>query len=59
MIDLISKEIAGFEKKNQSWVIQGFPRTRTQALSLQRLAIIPDKIIHLDVRKHTALARIK
>lgn len=59
MIDLIEKEIQGYEKKSQSWIIQGFPRTRVQALSLQRMGIIPDKFINLKVRKHTSLARIK
>ena len=30
-----------------------------QALSLQRMGIIPDKIINLNVKKHNSLARIK
>jgi len=59
VIDLVQKEIANFEKKSQSWIIQGFPRTRVQALSLQRMCIIPDKFINLDIKKHTSLARIK
>ena len=29
VIELVEKEIAEFEKKSQSWVMQGFPRTRT------------------------------
>lgn len=28
VIELVEKEIAGYEKKNQSWIMQGFPRTR-------------------------------
>jgi len=28
VIDLIGKEIQAIEKKSQSWIIQGFPRTR-------------------------------
>mmetsp|Transcript_20836 Transcript_20836/g.25529 ORF Transcript_20836/g.25529 Transcript_20836/m.25529 type:complete len:240 (-) Transcript_20836:589-1308(-) len=59
VIDLVQKEISSFEKKSQSWIIQGFPRTRVQALSLQRMGIIPDKFIDLQIRKHTSLARIK
>lgn len=35
------------EEKKQSWIIQGFPRTKAQALALQKLGIIPDKIIQL------------
>ena len=59
MIELVKAEIAGYEKKAQSWIIQGFPRTRVQALSLQKMSIIPDKFINLDIRKHASLAKIK
>jgi adenylate kinase family enzyme len=59
VIDLVKTEIEGFEKKSQSWIIQGFPRTRVQALSLQKMGIIPDKFINLEIRKHNSLARIK
>ena len=59
VIELVKKEIESFEKKAQSWIIQGFPRTRVQALSLQRMGVIPDKFINLEIRKHNALARIK
>ena len=34
VIELIKKEIMTQEKENQSWIIEGFPRTRVQALSL-------------------------
>jgi len=59
MIELVKAEIQGYEKKSQSWIIQGFPRTRVQALSLQKMGIIADKFINLDIRKHNSLARIK
>lgn len=59
MIELVKAEIEGYEKKSQSWIIQGFPRTRVQALSLQKMGIIADKFINLDIRKHNSLARIK
>lgn len=59
VIELVEKEIQTYEKKAQSWIIQGFPRTRVQALSLQRMGIIPDKLINLNIRKHNSLARIK
>jgi adenylate kinase family enzyme len=59
VIELVEKEIQGFEKKSQSWIIQGFPRTRVQALALQKMSIIPDKFINLQVKKHSSLARIK
>ena len=34
VIELVQKEIAGCEKKQKSWIIEGFPRTRCQAQSL-------------------------
>lgn len=37
-----------FEKENTSWIIEGFPRTRVQALALQKIGIIPDRFILLS-----------
>lgn len=34
VIDLVRTEIEMFEKKQFSWMVQGFPRTKVQALSL-------------------------
>lgn len=51
VIDLVKKEIDGYEKKQFSWIIQGFPRTKVQALSLQKMKIIPDKFVHIQVKK--------
>ena len=34
VIDLVSKEIKDCESKGKSWIIQGFPRTKVQALAL-------------------------
>lgn len=59
MIELVEGQVSGFEKKSQSWIIQGFPRTRVQALSLQRMGVVPDKLINLTIKKHNSLARIK
>jgi adenylate kinase family enzyme len=43
----VKKQIDGYEKKNQSWIIEGFPRTKVQASSLQGMGIIPDKLINI------------
>lgn len=39
--------------------MEGFPRTQVQALALQEMGIVPDKIIKLDVKAATSVARIK
>lgn len=45
VIRLVKEEIAKCEEKSQSWIVSGFPQTKVQALSLQRLKIVPDKFI--------------
>jgi len=40
-------------------VLEGFPRTRNQALSLQRIGIIPDKFILINVEHEISVQRIK
>jgi len=57
--ELVQKEIKDCEANNKSWVIQGFPRTKVQALSLQKMGIIPDKFVCLKVKDSASLARIK
>ena len=59
VIRLVKEEIDRAEEQNQSWIISGFPRTRVQALSLQRLKVVPDKFIHLNIRPEASLQKIK
>ena len=47
------------ERENQSWIIEGFPRTKVQALALQKIGIIPDRFILLDVKKSTSITKVK
>jgi adenylate kinase family enzyme len=56
---LIKEQIEECESKGKSWIIQGFPRTKVQALSLQKMGIIPDKMLLLKVKNSASLARIK
>lgn len=51
VIELVKKEIEMCESEKMSWVIQGFPRTKVQALSLQKMAVIPDKFVYLSTDK--------
>jgi adenylate kinase family enzyme len=59
VIDLVKKQILSYEKENLSWIIEGFPRTKVQALSLQKIGVIPDKFLVLDVKKSTSVTRVK
>lgn len=56
---MIKEQIEECEAKGKSWIIQGFPRTKVQALSLQKMGIIPDKMLLLKVKNSASLARIK
>jgi len=37
------------ERKKTGWILEGFPRTRLQALALQNMRIIPDKVFMLNI----------
>jgi adenylate kinase family enzyme len=51
VIDLVKHQVDVFEKDGVSWIIEGFPRTKVQALSLQKTGIIPDRFILLNANK--------
>lgn len=36
------------EEEQKSWIIEGFPRTEMQAVALQKMGIIPNKIVMLS-----------
>lgn len=57
--DLVSEQIKACEEKNQSWILHGFPRTKAQALSLQKMGIVADKFLNIKIKPSAALARIK
>ena len=47
VIDLLREKIIKFEEENVSYIIEGFPRNRTQAIFLQSSGLLPDNIIML------------
>jgi adenylate kinase len=59
VINLVKTEIDKCEEQHQSWLVAGFPRTKVQALSLQKIGVIPDKFLVLDVKKSTSVTRVK
>ena len=51
VIDLLRNQIIKYEEENLSYIIEGFPRNRTQAIFLQSLGLLPDQIIVLTTDK--------
>ena len=51
VIDLLREQIIKFEEENSSYIIEGFPRNRTQAIFLQSSGLLPDNIIVLKTSK--------
>lgn len=49
VIDVVKKRIVECEKECRNWIIEGFPRTKSQALAMEKIGIVPDKIIELIV----------
>ena len=49
MIDIVKKRIVECEKECRHWIIEGFPRTKSQALAMEKIGIVPDKMIELKV----------
>lgn len=53
MQEKIEKE----EARKSSWILNGFPRTRVQAMALQKWGIVPDKIMSLEHSKSKSISR--
>lgn len=67
VIDLVKKHIAECETEmsnaddpsNTGWILEGFPRTRLQALALQQMKIRPDKLFMLTYPDELAKENLK
>lgn len=58
IIDLLKQELIRLEKNNVSYVVEGFPRNRVQAMFLQSVGILPDNVIILDTSNTNLQARV-
>lgn len=62
VIDVVKKKITATEKECRQgghWIIEGFPRTKVQALAMEQIGIIPDKMIELKCAEEKTLAKLK
>jgi len=58
-IEAVKGKIPHGTEIESSYVIEGFPKNKVQSLQLQKLGIIPDKFILLNVDDEVALDHIK
>jgi adenylate kinase family enzyme len=61
VVELVKLQIEQLEKEQagSSWIIEGFPRTRLQAIALQKMGIVPDKFIMLDIAESISIDKVK
>lgn len=58
VIEIVKKKVLELEKDQKNWVIEGFPKTKVQALSLQKMGVIPDRILDLAVESEVSMNRV-
>lgn len=56
---LVKNHILKCENEYKNWVLEGFPKTKAQALAIQKIGIIPDKFILLNVDRDESIEKIK
>lgn len=59
VIDLLKKELIKLEKDNVSYIVEGFPRNRVQAMFLQSVGLLPDNVIVLTSSRQRSEERIQ
>jgi adenylate kinase len=57
-IDLVRNQLIKYEEDNISYIIEGFPRNRNQAIFLQSIGLLPDNIIILTTSREKAEEQI-
>ena len=54
VIDLVRNQLIKYEEDNASYIIEGFPRNRNQAIFLQSIGLLPDNVIILTTSREKA-----
>ncbi len=56
---VLHKRLEELNKERKSYVVEGYPRTRVQALKLQELGIVPDKLFILNRDEAVSLVKLR
>ena len=59
VIELLKLQVNQMEQEQKSYIIEGFPRTETQAIAMQKMGILPDNFILLNQSDDYSEQRIR
>ena len=59
IIDILREQLIKCEEENISYIVEDFPRNRTQAIFLQSFGLLPDNVILLKTSKEKSLESIE
>ena len=59
IIDILREQLIKCEEENISYIVEDFPRNRTQAIFLQSFGLLPDNVILLKTSKEKSLEAIE
>lgn len=59
VIELLKLQVQQMENEQRSYIIEGFPRTETQAIAMQKMGILTDNFILLQQTDEYSEQRIK
>lgn len=57
-IDLVRNQLIKYEEENISYIIEGFPKNRNQAIFLQSIGLLPDNLIILTTSRENSENKI-
>ena len=52
ILEIVMPVLERLENERTSYILEGMPRTRGQAIALQRAGLIPDRLIKLNISEH-------
>lgn len=58
VVETVKSRISHGTENDSSFIVEGFPKNRVQSLALQKIGIVPDKFILLNVPDSVSLEKI-